>query len=194
MTDPLIKEAARFAAAAHGAIDQRRKYTFKPYIVHPAEVARLLWLTGERDPRVLAAAWLHDVVEDTPVTLEQVRQAFGEPVATWVDELTDKATPEMGTRTARKAYERARLATISLPAKTIKLADMLSNARQIAVLDPKFAPVYLHEKALALTEALYLPEHSLWRESARLVVASAQPEKPAWRWLQGPLLERLSRA
>ena len=192
MTDPLVKEAARFAAFAHGAINQRRKYTFKPYIVHPAEVARLLWRAGERDPRVLAAAWLHDVVEDTPTTLEQVRQAFGETVATWVDELTDKATPEMGTRVARKAFERARLATISLPAKTIKLADMLSNGCQIAGLDAKFAPVYLHEKALVLTEALYLPEHSLWQEGARLVVASAHPEKPAWRWLQGRLLKQLS--
>lgn len=192
MTHPVIKDAARFAASAHGGIKQLRKYTFKPYIVHPAEVAQLLRRSGVVNPYVLAAAWLHDVVEDTPVTLEQVRAAFGEQIALWVDELTDKATAQMGNRVQRKQFERQRLASVSLEAKTIKLADMFSNARQIVALDPKFAPVYLHEKALLLTEALHLPHHPLWRASAQLILASAQREQRDWRWLEGSLAVNLT--
>ena len=81
MTDDLMSRADAFAAAAHASIGQRRRYTGDPYIVHPRRVARMVAQTDVRDA-VVAAAMLHDVVEDTPVTLTDIRAAFGDGVAT----------------------------------------------------------------------------------------------------------------
>ena len=60
----IISRAARFAKAAHESIDQRRKYSGEPYIVHPKAVAAIV-ATVTRDEHMISAAWLHDVVEDT---------------------------------------------------------------------------------------------------------------------------------
>ena len=67
-----IERAAEFAKAAHEGIDQRRKYTNEPYIVHPQLVAEIVSSVTD-DEDMICAAWLHDVVEDTPVTLEEIR-------------------------------------------------------------------------------------------------------------------------
>jgi len=141
-----VRAALEFAAQAHGRIDQRRKYTFEPYIVHPVEVARL---TLRYDPRIesLMAALCHDVLEDTPVTYDELVREFGDEVAHLVGELTDVATKADGNRAARNAIECARLARASSQAKTIKLMDIASNVRSVVTHDPKFARVYLPEKA-----------------------------------------------
>jgi (p)ppGpp synthase/HD superfamily hydrolase len=144
----LIGAARAFAAYAHEG--QVRKYTGEPYIVHPVEVMEIV-NTVTDDEEVLAAALLHDVVEDTSVTVEDLRAQFGDRVATLVDELTDKSRPEDGNRKVRKAIDRAALAEASADAQTIKLADMISNTRSIVENDPKFAKVYLEEKRLLLT-------------------------------------------
>lgn len=71
-----IEEKARvFATAAHGAVGQVRKYTGEPYINHPAEVVQIV-RSVQHTPDMIAAAWLHDVVEDTAVTLEDIEQHF----------------------------------------------------------------------------------------------------------------------
>ena len=88
----LKKRAAEFAERAHAAIDQRRKYSNEPYIVHPRAVATLVGEVTECE-KTIAAAWLHDVVEDTPVTIEEVLTQFGEEVAGLVADLTDIARP-----------------------------------------------------------------------------------------------------
>ena len=75
-----IERAADFAKTAHESIDQRRKYTNEPYIVHPAKVAEIVSNVTD-DENMICAAWLHDVVEDTPVTLADVRDKFGDDVA-----------------------------------------------------------------------------------------------------------------
>lgn len=105
------------------------------------------------DPETIAAAWLHDTVEDTPVTLEDVREAFGEGVAQLVSELTDVSRPSDGNRAARKAIDRRHLAAASPRAKTVKLADLTDNCRDICRHAPRFARVYLEEMA-ALLEVL----------------------------------------
>lgn len=147
---PLVREARDFADWAHGSIDQRRKYTNEPYIVHPGEVAALV-ATVDRTPEVLAAAWLHDTVEDVPhVTHEIIRARFGEDVGQLVFELTDRSTAQDGTRDERKALDRLNLWRASPRAKTVKLGDLISNTRSIGAYDPKFARVYIREKALVL--------------------------------------------
>lgn len=142
----IIEKARVFATAAHSAVRQVRKYTGEPYINHPAELVELLREHGIADQQMLAAAWLHDVVEDTGISLEVIRAEFGACVATLVEGLTDVSKPEDGNRKTRKAIDRAHTAAQSPACKTIKLADLISNTRSIVERDPEFAKVYLAEK------------------------------------------------
>jgi (p)ppGpp synthase/HD superfamily hydrolase len=145
----LEARAAEFAAAAHARVGQLRKYTGTPYIEHPRAVADLVRGVAHT-PEMLAAAWLHDTIEDTGATHEELYYAFGPVVARLVTELTDVSKPSDGNRKARKALDREHLAIASPPAKTIKLADLIDNTRSIVANDPKFARVYLEEKRLLL--------------------------------------------
>ncbi len=141
---PLPERARAFATHAHRRIGHRRKYHGKPYEVHLKEVARLVAGVAD-DPEMVAAAWLHDVIEDTPATLEEVEAEFGHGVAELVEQLTDVTRPGDGARAARKALDRAHLAEASPRAKTIKLADLIDNARDITAHDPAFAQVFIPE-------------------------------------------------
>lgn len=143
----MTAERARvFAIAAHEAAGQRRKYTGRPYWEHPARVAALVAEVLPGDEEAEAAAWLHDVVEDTAVGLDTIHGLFGSRVARLVGEVTDVSRPEDGNRAARKAIDREHLAGASPAGQTIKLADMIDNLRSIATHDPAFAKVYLAEK------------------------------------------------
>lgn len=146
----LVEKARAFATAAHAAVGQLRKYTFEPYIVHPAEVAALVSTVPGHTPEMVAAAWLHDTVEDTGVTSELIRSEFGDEVATLVGWLTDVSRPDHGNRAARKAVDRAHTAAAPAEAQTIKLADLIANTRSIMQHDEKFAVTYLAEKRLLL--------------------------------------------
>ena len=148
MTDT-VERARMFATAAHAAVGQLRKYTFEPYIVHPAEVAAIVEEYGGT-PEMIAAAWLHDTVEDTGVTSELIRKEFGDEVADLVGWLTDVSRPDHGNRAQRKAVDRAHTAAAPAAAQTIKLADLICNTRSIMLHDAKFAVTYLAEKRLLL--------------------------------------------
>ena len=141
----LVTHARIFATAAHAAVGQRRKYTNEPYIVHPAEVAGIV-ATVEHTSEMLAAAWLHDVVEDTKVTQDLLRIEFGPTVADLVYWLTDISRPSDGNRARRKAIDREHLSQAPAAAQTVKVADMISNSGTITRYDPSFARVYLEEK------------------------------------------------
>jgi (p)ppGpp synthase/HD superfamily hydrolase len=153
MTDyELETRALAFAKAAHEAIDQRRKYTNEPYIVHPMAVAELV-RSVPHTSEMVAAAYLHDVVEDTPVTIDEIREEFGAEVGELVDWLTDVSKPGDGNRRIRKEHDRQHLAKAPPAAKTIKLADLIDNTHSIKKHDPHFWKVYRREK-LALLEVL----------------------------------------
>jgi (p)ppGpp synthase/HD superfamily hydrolase len=139
----VVERARVFATAAHAAVKQLRKYTDEPYIIHPAEVAALVANSLGATPSMIAAAWLHDVVEDTAVTIGLIREEFGDEVAALVAWLTDV---EEGNRATRKRLACERLARAPREAQTVKLADLVSNTRTIVAYDPNFAPVYLKEK------------------------------------------------
>lgn len=141
----IVERARLFATAAHAAIDQRRKYVNTPYIEHPGEVAAIVELYGG-DAEMIAAAWLHDVVEDTAITLDMVHQEFGADVAGLVDALTDLQTPADGNRTTRKRRTAEKLAAADGRAQTIKYADLIHNTESIVAYDPHFAKAYLIEK------------------------------------------------
>lgn len=141
----IVEHARVYATAAHAAVGQRRKYTFEPYIVHPTEVAAIVASVPHTDA-MLAAAYLHDVVEDTAVTIGDIVYEFGSEVALLVSDLTDAARPEDGNRAERMAINRVYIANAPAESQTIKLADIISNCSSIVKYDPKFAVVYLDEK------------------------------------------------
>ena len=142
----LVEKAKLFATAAHGAIGQIRKYTGEPYVTHPIRVMNLV-STVVQDERVLAAALLHDVIEDTAITKEDIAV----DVADMVVALSDPPKVEGGpNRKARKAQDRVRLANAPADVQTVKVADMIDNTESIVAHDPKFAKLYLEEKRLLL--------------------------------------------
>ncbi|GHA45774.1 hypothetical protein GCM10007103_28610 [Salinimicrobium marinum] len=147
------EEALEFARKAHG--DQQRKYNEELYIEHLKRVAEIV-KTVPHTTEMICAAYLHDVVEDTPVSLQDIQRKFGGKIAKLVEELTDEYIKENYqhlNRKARKKKEVERLEKISAEAKTIKLADVIDNTRDILVNDRNFARKYIPEME-ALTEAL----------------------------------------
>jgi hypothetical protein len=140
----IAEKAETFARKAHGDADHRRKYSGAPYSVHLERVARLV-ATVSRDEEMIAAAWLHDTVEDTPTKIGKIAKRFGGGIAGLVGELTDVSTPADGNRRDRKAVDRKHTAAASARAKTIKLADLIDNCHDITENDPVFAAVFLGE-------------------------------------------------
>ncbi len=163
----IVEKARVFATAAHAAAAQLRKYTNEPYIVHPREVAKIVG-TVPHSYEMLAAAWLHDVVEDTGVTIETIRAEFGADIAELVGWLTDVSRPEQGNRATRKAIDRAHTAMAPKDAQTIKLADLISNCGSIVEHDADFAKTYLEEKRLLL-EVLNKGDRELWEKANAIV-------------------------
>ncbi len=161
----LVKRAKTFATSAHQRIDHRRKYSRQPYEVHLKSVANLVKEVGGSE-EMIAAAWLHDTVEDTPATHHDIEEAFGAKVARLVYELTDISKPSDGNRATRKALDRDHLSTASAAAQTIKLADLIDNARDICKHDENFARVYLGEMA-ALLEVLGKGDAELMRRARK---------------------------
>jgi (p)ppGpp synthase/HD superfamily hydrolase len=160
----LEARALEFARAAHASIGHMRKYTGEPYIVHPIAVAEIV-RSVPHTPEMIAAAYLHDVVEDTPVTLDEIRAEFGDEVAELVDWLTDVSKPGDGNRRTRKAIDLEHTAKAPPAAKTIKLADLIDNSLAIAKHDRGFWPVYRREKR-ALLEVLKDGDKALWERAA----------------------------
>jgi (p)ppGpp synthase/HD superfamily hydrolase len=142
----IVQAADQFASMAHGEIDQRRKYSGAPYIVHPRAVARRVGSVADHTDDMLAAALLHDVIEDTRRTEGEIRTLFGEVVADMVMDLTDQIPLSVGNRALRKRLEAQRLAWTSAQVQTVKLADLVDNSVDILRQDRGFARVYLPEK------------------------------------------------
>lgn len=122
-----VLRAAAFAAERHS--NQRRKgKRAAPYINHPIAVAACLAGAGVTDPSILAAALLHDTVEDTDTSLEELEQLFGARLASIVAEVTDdKSLP----KAERKRLQILTASTKSIEAKQVKLADKICNLRDL---------------------------------------------------------------
>lgn len=180
----LLDKAWAFAVEKHG--EQVRKYTNEPYVAHCDEVAAITAcaLSGaslasyhlqfqrfdlEADTAdVIAAALLHDVVEDTDATGADICAQFGFRIGSLVMQVTDVSRPGDGNRKARKDLDREHLAHACAEAQTIKLADLISNSRSIAEHDEDFARVYMREKS-ELLKILTLGSHALWCKADAIV-------------------------
>ncbi len=156
-----LTRAYHFAARRH--VDQRRKgEAAEPYINHLTEVAELIAeATDGNEPELIVGAILHDVVEDTPVTIEEVAAEFGENVAALVAQVTDdKSLP----KAERKRLQVEHAGQLTQGAAMIKLADKTSNLRALAKSPPAGWP--LERKA----------EYLAW---ARQVVARCRGANPS---------------
>jgi len=162
----LEKAALAFATKAHA--EQKRKYTGAPYIEHPIAVAEIVRSVLHTEA-MIAAAYLHDVVEDCDVSILKIAAVFGDEVAHLVSCLTDVSRPSDGNHAERKRIDREHLARAPAEAKTVKLADLIDNEDSILERDPDFARVYIREKKLLLPH-LVQGNHALWWRACKIVV------------------------
>jgi (p)ppGpp synthase/HD superfamily hydrolase len=170
----VVDRARAFARVAHA--EQTRKYTGEPYVVHTDEVAALVAGHGGT-PEMIAAAHLHDVLEDTPTTFDTLAAEFGRDIAELVAALSDQVPKPAGNRKLRKQLESDRLGTCEDRVHTIKLADIVSNTRSIAERDPRFARVYLVEMRY-LVDRLTRGDQRLWAEADAIVEGQLPTKSP----------------
>ena len=132
MNNPLettfFDKAVKFAVEAHSGTERRGKAY--PYIIHPMEAASIV-ATITNDQEMLAAAILHDTVEDTDVTIEQIREQFGVRVAELVQHETAPLDEDLSWREC-KTIQAKQLADAPYDSKVVALGDKLSNMRGIA--------------------------------------------------------------
>jgi GTP pyrophosphokinase len=158
-----VNDAIRFAAERHAG--QVRKRTQQgvalPYVVHPIEVLKLIWKWGTVDEVTAQAAVLHDVVEDTGLSLPALATEFGPHVTGVVGELS--YDPAMWKDKDEYLRSFARPELTSVRALVIKLADRLCNVSDFMMHDPAYAVTYFG-KAAALGDALGLRKEEIARE------------------------------
>ena len=132
----LVSEAAELAARRHNGMARKGRGN-EPYINHLAEVARLLaQVTDGADAELVAAGWLHDTIEDTETTREDLAEKFGERVASLVVEVTDDMSLPKPARRQKQIEDAPHK---SPGAKLIKIADKVSNIGARIVSDPNEA-------------------------------------------------------
>ncbi|MCH9652298.1 MAG: HD domain-containing protein [Planctomycetes bacterium] len=125
---PVVEHAIRLAAVAHKS--QKRKSSGVPYIAHPMSVCLILMKAGFHDDTILAAAVLHDVVEDTDLTIEQLTEEFSDEVIQYVKEMTEEKETSQGEKRSwhdRKQDHIEVMQQATLGARAIELADKLHN-------------------------------------------------------------------
>ncbi len=172
----VVAGAREFAVAAHG--DQR--YGDQPYSAHLDAVAALLAPFGEQAQVV---GYLHDVVEDTSVTLDALQREFGDRVAAWVSLVTDQLGAN---RRERKARTNAKLAAVSgedAVALVVKAADRLANLRASAGGGAGSKLDMYRREHPAFRAAAYRPGlcDGLWREMDSILGGPAEPGAAADR-------------
>ncbi|HYD22693.1 MAG TPA: HD domain-containing protein [Flavipsychrobacter sp.] len=186
--DEVLEKVRDFADQSHG--DQRRKYTPERYIVHPIRVMKMCADYTKELP-VLAAALLHDVLEDTPVGEEDIRDFLrtimtaeqASQTTELVVELTDiytKSAYRHWNRRKRKAKEAARIQQASGKAQTVKYADIIDNCKEIVEHDPDFAGVFLLE-CRGLLDMMQNGHPGLRAEAFEIVEQCLQKVPPQFR-------------
>ncbi|WP_456670713.1 HD domain-containing protein [Bradyrhizobium sp. USDA 3240] len=163
--------AREFAREKHA--QQKRSHTGEPYFVHLEEVAGIVARAGLSETAI-AAAWLHDTVEDTDATLPEICAKFGSGVAVMVLDLTDTPPGPGMNRASQGEIDRRRLAAAGPETQGIKCADLISNTSTIAKHDPGFARQYLPEKRATLDILTKAPAPLL--ELARASLRAAEAE------------------
>lgn len=152
-----IRVAHAIAARSH---ERQRRNDNQPYIIHPVRVAVfLLGVIGIKDPDILAAALLHDVVEDSPTTVAEIRSALGKRVADYVEKLTrwrpKGESEDHRVRSKRESW--AKVMRSEFPVRIIKAADYLDNAVSWKRIAPDHPAQGKMGRWLRELERMYIP-------------------------------------
>lgn len=142
----IILKAAALAVRAHAG--QKRKYTGFPYITHPARVAGRVGILPGATEEMVAAAYLHDVLEDTTITREEIEEATNAQVGFYVDCMTNKSKGTGLPRDQRKALDRKHLSEVPAEVKLIKTLDRIDNLLEMTDSPADFKRVYAAESLL----------------------------------------------
>jgi len=145
MGKELIEKAKDFATKCHKG--QTRKFNGREYIQHPSAVAAEVEAHGGTS-EMIAAAWLHDVVEDCDVKIETIGKMFGEVVAKLVDELTNPKSVDSGDK--KTEYMAHKTTVMSSDGLTIKLCDRKNNTSDFVHSDPQWAIKYANKTRIIL--------------------------------------------
>lgn len=150
--------AEHYTIGAHDGVGQVRKYSREPYWHHCRRVAQhsQKFVSGDSAHQ---AAWLHDVVEDTKITLEMLETHFGKTITNLVYWLTND---KQGTRKERKAREVEKFLTAPKDAKLIKLCDIYDNACDFNKYDPSYLNNVWGPEKIVLMESLKGVNDNLW--------------------------------
>jgi len=169
----IILAAAALARAAHSG--QKRKYNGRPYVEHPARVAARTAIHPGATEEMVAAAFLHDVLEDTGVGPDEIEARTSAKVLYYVDWMTNrsKKTHPSANRSERKRIDRERLAGAPGEVKIIKMLDRIDNLREMDGADPGFGRLYGQE-SLLLLEALKEGDPSLAGELREIAARMAE--------------------
>ena len=132
----IVTKAKEFASHAHKN-HVRNDEAKTPYVFHLEEVAGLIKESGGSDEEI-AAGWLHDVVEDTPTTIEDIRQEFGTEISNIVEAVTDLSEWRSLSIGERKTKQAERVVTDGSSIKRVKLADQASNVRIVGLANDNF--------------------------------------------------------
>jgi hypothetical protein len=161
----LENKALEFATKSHEG--QFRKDGVTPYITHPIRVRNRASVHPKFTPEMGAAAFLHDVVEDCGVTVDQLRDQFGDKVAELVDHMTNRSKQTGLPREQRKKIDRDRLALAPQDAKILKLFDRIDNLSDAATFQGSFRRLYANE-SLELVKILQDADPKLAEELTKL--------------------------
>ena len=177
MSDELILRAARLAAIAHKGQNRKWARNAEPYILHPLRVAGLVALHPYATAEMVAAAYLHDAVEDAknPEAIKaMIEEGLGLGVLNLVMQLTNASKLDSSMkdkpRAERKAADRAKIAACPWDARYIKLCDRLDNLKDMLKAPTDFVEIYKNESRLLL-EALKGTDNEMEAELAKVVNA-----------------------
>lgn len=148
----LIQKSREFSRSKHEGVF--RKNSEEPYFNHPDRVAAMVEEFGG-DAEQIAAAYLHDVVEDTDVEIDEILKEFGPNVANLVIWLTNRCHKSHGNRKMRKMLEREFFKHAPDRAKTVKVCDIIDNISDMSLQPKSFADLYLSEKIEFYEHSLY---------------------------------------
>lgn len=172
----LERLALSFAARKHKG--QTRSWTGLPYILHPMEVADYLRLVSDNE-HLIAAGYLHDTLEDTDTDTEELEEIFGPLTTQIVIEVTNVAVPQDGNRKARVQKNIEHVAKAGPFGQTLKLADICSNLRGLASINPRFAERYIAEKLMQMT---FLPLGDERLRTMALLIADSESQILSGKW------------
>jgi (p)ppGpp synthase/HD superfamily hydrolase len=148
--DNLILRAAKFAHQSHEG--QRRKFSDTPFIMHPIRVAGRVATLSTSTEVMVAAAFLHDVVEDTPVKLAEIEDQFGSDVALLVEHLTEPSLGMNAPRAERKAIDVEYMKQADPRAQVIRLVDRIDNLRDMTGASANLLRRFVEESRLLIAE------------------------------------------